>query len=307
MLVWSVDGGHDGDMTRGRPTRITRDVDAGQVADLAFAPPRVVVAAIVDGEVCVWPAAVAVTDPTAPGSSGRLVTIPDGAPALGGRDVVVLADDGPQWFRLRALMIRGRAVPEGPRCYRVQPRRVVAWDYGALREVEANEVPTPASFLPPVHAAVASTTTALRSARLEAALQTSRVLIVVTRSAKGTVFAVPLWFVVHRHKIYATTNATSWTVRNVIANPQVAVLLGGERRGESDYLSIRGRAEAVPGPPPPSVLARIAARYYLAPRFAGAELASLPLWGRRVRYYAQAQAAHLVITPETATAWSDPG
>ncbi len=136
---------------------------------------------------------------------------------------------------------------------------------------------------------------------MAAALRASRVMVLATRSAKGTVFAVPLWFVVHRGRIYAATAASSWTVRNVYACPQVALLLGGERGSGAGRLLVRGRAQAVLGPPPAIVLARIALRYYLTPRFAAAELRHIGLWGRRMRYYSQARAACLVIVPESAT------
>jgi hypothetical protein len=103
-------------------------------------------------------------------------------------------------------------------------------------------------------------------------------MVLATRSSKGTVFAVPLWFVVHRSTIYATTSASSWTVRNVDACPQVALPLGGERGSGAERLLVRGRAQAVLGRPPAIVLARIALRYLLAPKFAAAELRHVRLW-----------------------------
>lgn len=79
------------------------------------------------------------------------------------------------------------------------------------------------------------------------------------------------------------------------------MLLGGERGSSVGRLLVRGRAQAVLGRPPAIVLARIALRYYLAPRFAAAELRHIGLWGHRMRYYARARAAYLVIVPESAT------
>ncbi|HTY30851.1 pyridoxamine 5'-phosphate oxidase family protein, partial [Mycobacterium sp.] len=141
---------------------------------------------------------------------------------------------------------------------------------------------------------------ALHSPNLEAALGSSRVMILASRSEKGTPFAVPLWFVTHRGQIYTTTSAASWTVRNVVTSPGVALLLGGEDR-DSDRLVVRGYARAVRGAPPPAALARIAWRYYLRPEFAAVELSHLRLWVLRMRYYLQSRAAYIVITPQTAT------
>jgi hypothetical protein len=197
-------------------TRVSRDVEVRDVADLALAPPRAALAVSIDGTVYLLPAAVTLADRSDPGSSTRLIGVPEDAPDLAGRDVVLVVDDGPQWFRLRALIIRGTAIPAGNRCYRVEPRRVVAWDYGSLQEVPAGEAPSP----PPKSRAAPSaepTQPSMRSAAMAAALRASRVMVLATRSAKGTVFAVPLWFVVHRGTIYATTSASSWTVRNVDA------------------------------------------------------------------------------------------
>jgi hypothetical protein len=146
----------------------------------------------------------------------------------------------------------------------------------------------------------------LRSPNLEVALSKSQVMILATRSGNGTPFAVPLWFVVHQGSIYATTAASSWTVRNVVACPQVAVLLGGDSGHDTDRMLVCGRARAVSGLPPAAVLARIAWRYYLHPRFAAVELRHMRLWGRRMHYYAQSQPAHVVITPQSAIECSAP-
>ncbi|HEX9176195.1 MAG TPA: pyridoxamine 5'-phosphate oxidase family protein [Mycobacterium sp.] len=193
------------------------------------------------------------------------------------------------------------AEPWGDCTYRVVPKRIVAWDYGSLREVS-----TPPGTSTPRQALFSVTDEKddvhpLHSPKLEAAVGGSRVMILASRSQKGTPFAVPLWFVSHHGCIYATTSASSWTVRNVAASPQVALLLGGEGRDNADGLLVRGRGRAVRGMPPPAVLARIAWLYDLQPRFAAVELSHIRLWGRRMRYYGESQAAHIVITPQTAT------
>jgi hypothetical protein len=126
-------------------------------------------------------------------------------------------------------------------------------------------------------------------------------MILASCSEKGTPFAVPLWFVTHRGRIYTTTSAASWTVRNVIASPRVALLFGGEDGADAGRLLVRGSARAVRGAPPPAVMARIAWRYYLSPAFATVELSHIRLWPLRIRYYLQSRAAYIAVTPEAAT------
>lgn len=284
---------------------ITRDVEVSAVAELASAPPRAALAATVGDEIHLLPIRLSVTDPAHPASSPRTVQVPNGTPDLDGRDVVVVADDGPQWFRLRSLTVRGTAIAAGDRSYHVTPQRVVAWDYGSLR-YEPAPPQTAHPREPSFTGADYQDTHPCSSPNLDAALYTSRVMVLATRSPNGTPFAVPLWFVSHHGRIYATTAASSWTIRNVAASSQVALLLGGERGHTTGRLLVRGRARAIPGPAPVAVLARIAWRYYLQPQFAAVELSHLPLWGRRMRYYAQSRAAYVVITPQSATECSPP-
>ncbi|WP_156738289.1 MULTISPECIES: pyridoxamine 5'-phosphate oxidase family protein [unclassified Mycobacterium] len=270
------------------------------MADLAIRPPRAALVAFGGDQLVVVPVTVTLERPVDPASSPRIARVPEGSPDLAGRNVVVIADDGPQWFRLRSLTVRGTAEAVGRSTYRVVPRRIVAWDYGSLREVPGpppTSSPSPPTSLP---AGDEHHAQPLHSPNLQAALDSSRVMILASRSEQGTPFAVPLWFVTFRGRIYATTSAASWTVRNVVASPGVALLLGGEG-GDSDRLLVRGYARAVRGAPPPAVLARIAWRYYLRPEFAAVELSHLRLWALRVRYYLQSRAAYIVITPRTAT------
>jgi Pyridoxamine 5'-phosphate oxidase len=254
-------------------------------------------ATIVDDKIHALPVSFSIEDPTDVGFSPRIVRAPEDAPDLAERNVVLISDDGPQWFRLRSLSVRGTAIAIGDHSYRLMPRRVVAWDYGSLRNVPTpqttgtrNAAPTRAHY-EDIHP--------LRSPNLEAALSTSRVMILATRSRKGTPFAVPLWFVTHQGRIWTTTAASSWTVRNVVASPEVAILLGGESGHDTDRLLVRGRACAVTGMPPIALLARIAWRYYLEPRFAVVEFSHIRQWGRRLQYYSQSQPAYVVVTPES--------
>lgn len=201
---------------------------------------------------------------------------------------------------MRSLTVRGTAIGTGERPYHVLPQRVVAWDYGSLRY----KPPPPQTTQPRQQSFTGADYQDMppcRSPNLDAALSASRVMILATRSPNGTPFAVPLWFVSHHGRIYATTAASSWTIRNVAASSQVAVLLGGEGAHSTGRLLVRGCARAVPGPAPVAVLARIAWRYYLQPQFAAVELSHLLLWGRRMQYYAQSQPAYIVITAQSAT------
>ena len=271
------------------------------MADLALSHPRAALAATVGEELLVLPVLVTLEGPVDPASSPRIVQVSAGNPDLSGREVVVIVDDGPQWFRLRSLTVRGVAEAVGDCTYRVVPERIVAWDYGSLREAP---IPPETSTSRMASFSVATDTDEVepfRSPNLEAALGSSRVAILASRSRKGTPFAVPLWFVCQHGRIYATTSASSWTVRNVAAAPQVALLLGGEGRDTAGRLLVRGYARAFRGIPPVRVLARIAWRYYLDPRFAAVELSHIRQWALRVRYYSQSQAAFVVITPEAAT------
>jgi hypothetical protein len=285
---------------------IIRDVAVSMVDDLVVSPPRVALAATVDGQITVYPVRATLAGPAGLAAT-RIVQVPQGTPDLCGRKVVVVADDGPQWFRLRSLTFRGVARAVGDQSYQVTPTRMMAWDYGALRESSTPAAaPTPSPLFEPAAVEI-NVGRPLYSPNLEAAARKSRVMILASRSAAGTPFAVPLWFVAHRGRIYATSSATSWTVRNVVACPQIALLFGGERKdADAQRLLVRGYAAAVPGMPPPAVMARIAARYYLPPAFAAVELRHIPQWARRMRYYGQSQPAYLLVTPQTATACQAP-
>ncbi len=67
----------------------------------------------------------------------------DAAPDLARREVLLDIDDGMYWFELRGISVRGVArrvdSPESGAArrltwYAIEPRRVLAWDYGAIRE-----------------------------------------------------------------------------------------------------------------------------------------------------------------------------
>ena len=60
-------------------------------------------------------------------------------------------------------------------------------------------------------------------------LHGSMVALVATVSATGRPFVTPLWFVVDGGTLYLTTGTATWAARNVARQPEVALLLTGER------------------------------------------------------------------------------
>jgi hypothetical protein len=116
---------------------VTRDVEPAAVRDLLDDPPRATVA-FVDGE------AVELLPVRARFSADthRFGVLAGDAPGLEGREVVLVRDDGAYWFELRGISVRGVArrldPPEpgeagGLAWYAIEPRRVLAWDYGTVR------------------------------------------------------------------------------------------------------------------------------------------------------------------------------
>jgi hypothetical protein len=111
----------------------------------------------------------------------------------------------------------------------------------------------------------------------------------------------PLWFVAERGHLFMATGQATLAARNVLANPEVAILLDAETAGRSEYvLQVRGRAAVHGGFPGWRVLARLALKYYVAPRAARVELAHAAQWRMRQRYYAQGKAAVIEVVPEDA-------
>ena len=115
------------------PARVTRDVDPTSLSDLLAAPRRAAVAFVDNDEVMVLPARARVLD-GAHQFGVDAVTAPD----LSGHEVVLTRDDGPYWFELRGISVRGIATrlpaAAGLAWYAVTPHRIIAWDYAAVRE-----------------------------------------------------------------------------------------------------------------------------------------------------------------------------
>ncbi|MGH7893215.1 MAG: hypothetical protein ACREQL_01020 [Candidatus Binatia bacterium] len=116
---------------------VTRDAEVSAVGDLLNDPPRATVAFVERDAVDALPV-------RARFAGGRhLFGVVAGAPDPGGREVLLVMDGGAYWFELRGISVRGpaeRVDPPGPGAperlawYTVTPQRVLAWDYGGIRE-----------------------------------------------------------------------------------------------------------------------------------------------------------------------------
>jgi hypothetical protein len=105
--------------------RVVRDVSPAALRDLLERPPRAALAFIRDGEAEIVPVhARCEADAFAF----------DAAVPLDGQEVVLVIDDGPYWFQLRGVSVRGTARQVAPGRYALPARRVVAWDYGTIHE-----------------------------------------------------------------------------------------------------------------------------------------------------------------------------
>jgi len=119
--------------------RVVRDVEPAAVRDLLERPPRATVAFVEDGgSAAVLPVCTQVD------RERRLFAVAtEAAPDLDRREVVLVIDDGPYWYQLRGVTMRGiatrvdapaSAVAAQLAWYAVDPRRVIAWDYGTVHE-----------------------------------------------------------------------------------------------------------------------------------------------------------------------------
>lgn len=112
---------------------ITRDVALDHVRDLLARPLRASVTFVSDGALAILPVRLRFVD------DRPVVGLPADGPDIAGREVIVLTDDGPWWFRLRGVSFRGVAArdteTDGVVWWAVTPRRALAWDYGTIREV----------------------------------------------------------------------------------------------------------------------------------------------------------------------------
>jgi hypothetical protein len=119
--------------------QVTRNIDPGSARDLLERVPRACLSFACDHGPQAQPVVLAWHD------DRYLVGIPQKADHRPGPDqeVVLLIDEGIHFFDLRALYIRGQVTPvEAPRevpadrtWFEMVLLKMVAWDYGTLREV----------------------------------------------------------------------------------------------------------------------------------------------------------------------------
>lgn len=126
------------DTHRSEVPRVTRDVEPSALADLLEHPPRATVAFIDRDEVDAVPVRARCRADT-----NRFGVPPEVATDFENREVVLVIDDGPYWFELRGISVRGlarriaRAEPgetDALAWYAIDTRRILAWDYAAIRE-----------------------------------------------------------------------------------------------------------------------------------------------------------------------------
>lgn len=138
---------------------------------------------------------------------------------------------------------------------------------------------------------------------VRAVLRRSMVAEVATLSAKGRPFVTPLWFVTTGDALYLTTGPETWAGNNVRQRPAVTLLFYGDRAGRCDrVLRVRGTATCHRGLPSWRVLARAAAKYYVAPRALPVELQNARRWRLRRLLYGQVKGGfgYLRVVPSAA-------
>jgi hypothetical protein len=124
---------------RNAARRVTRDVAPSALRDLLEHPPRATVAFINRDQADVLPVRARYRGD----DTYRFGVLPEVATDLENREVVLVIDDGPHFFELRGISVRGlarridRAEPgkaDALTWYVIEPWRILAWDYDAMRE-----------------------------------------------------------------------------------------------------------------------------------------------------------------------------
>ena len=125
-------------MERNAVRGVTRDVDPSTLKDLLEHPPRATVAFINREHVDVLPVRARYRAETY-----RFGIRSDVAMDLADREVVLVIDDGPYFFELRGISVRGLArrlepapagAPDALAWYVIEAGRIIAWNYAAMRE-----------------------------------------------------------------------------------------------------------------------------------------------------------------------------
>jgi hypothetical protein len=120
--------------------RVIRDVEPSTLKDLLEHPPRATVAFIGRERAEVLPVWARYRADTY-----QFGVLPEVATELENREVVLVIDDGPYFFELRGVSVRGLAkrIDRAEPCetttnalawYVIEPRRILAWNYDTIRE-----------------------------------------------------------------------------------------------------------------------------------------------------------------------------
>ena len=135
-------------------------------------------------------------------------------------------------------------------------------------------------------------------------LRRSRIVRIATLSPAGNPDIIALWFVPFRGRVYMATRSANPTVRDLLRNPEVALLFdgdGGRRKGR--VLRIRGRAtfrteRRICAP----IYALAAARYYLSPGGIVNTVKNRSKFSVRTRYYTEraGEGGVIEVTPKSA-------
>lgn len=117
--------------------RVVRDVEPDALRELLEHPPRASVALVRDGRIDCIPVRA-----LCGGDSFAFGAVPSHGTGIDGREVVLVIDEGPYWFQLRGLSVRGIAAAVAPPVaggkaltwFALAASRVLAWDYGTIHE-----------------------------------------------------------------------------------------------------------------------------------------------------------------------------
>lgn len=134
-------------------------------------------------------------------------------------------------------------------------------------------------------------------------LRRAKVVHIATLSPAGNADLVPLWFVFFRGCVYMGTRAESAVVRDLIQNPEVALLFHDESGGAGRVLRVRGRASfRRDGRFRFAVYPLAVFRYFLAPGGMRNALANRRKLALRGLYYRErgGESGFIEVVPDTA-------
>jgi hypothetical protein len=120
--------------------QVSRDIDPKEAQDLLERVPRACLSYVNENGVQLQPVGLQQHD-------GRYLVCISGENSrqpVSGQEVVLLIDEGVYYYELRAIYIRGQlhitetppGVAAGQMWFELNPLKIVAWDYGMLREVQ---------------------------------------------------------------------------------------------------------------------------------------------------------------------------